>query len=164
MLGLCETWLTDNVPSRLLSIPGYQLHRHCRPKQSKLAKGHGGVAILAHESVKVSILPTPVTESQEQSNLEIIWAQIQSGNERQFLFASAYMHPTNTVQQLTADLDDLNAQLIFMTATHPRMQVILAGEFNACILKSGNGVTHCGADPAHTCLPAGGAASDGGHL
>ena len=137
VLGLCETWLTANVPNRLLGVPGYHLYRADRPKHSKLARGHGGVAILAHDSVKVTVLPTPVTESREQSNLEIIWTQMQSGNERQFLFASAYRHPTNTVRQLTADLDDLNAQLSFMIAAHPRKQVILAGDFNACLLKVG---------------------------
>ena len=138
VLGLCETWLTDNVPNRLLNVPGYRLYRADRPKQSKLAKGHGGVAILAHESVNVAIIPKPVTENQEQSNLEIIWAQMQFGNDRQFLYASAYRHPTNTVQQLTADLDDLNAQLNFMRAANPCKLVILAGDFNACLLKGGH--------------------------
>ena len=61
---------------------------------------------------------------------------MQFGNDRQFLFASAYRHPTNTVQQLAADLDDLNAQLNLMTAAHPRKMVILAGDLNACLLKA----------------------------
>ena len=74
MLGLCETWLTTNIPSRLLNVAGYKLYREDRPKHSKLARGHGGVAILAKESLKVTILNTPVTESREESNLEIIWA------------------------------------------------------------------------------------------
>ena len=141
ILGLCETWLSPkaNTPSRLLNVPGYQLYRADRPKQSKLASGHGGIAILAQESLQVVILPTPVTEKRGQSNLEIIWAQIQSGNERQFLFASAYRHPTNTLHQLTADLDDLNAQLNFMMTAHPGKHVILSGDFNACLLKNKGG-------------------------
>ena len=136
VLGLCETWLTANIPNRLLNVPGYQLYRADRPKQSKLAKGHGGVAILAQDSIDVTVLPTPVTESHEQSNLEIIWAKMQFGNSRYFLYASAYRHPTNTVQQLDTDMDDLNAQLNFMIAAHPGRLVILAGDFNACLLKA----------------------------
>ena len=139
VLGISETWLNDHIPDRLLNISGYKLYRSDRPKNSKLPVGHGGVAILARESVSVSVLPRPVTESQCHSNLEIIWAKMRTGMEQQFIFATAYRHPTNTVRQISADLDDLNAQLNFMIATHPRCNVVLTGDFNACLLKTGAG-------------------------
>ena len=136
VLGLAETWPTANVPSRLLYIPGYKLYRADRPPNSRLPAGHGGVAILVSDTLEVTILPRPSTETQQQSNLEIIWAKVRKGNERQFIFASAYRHPTNTVRQLSADMDDLNDQLNAMITSHPRMNVILAGDFNACLLKA----------------------------
>ena len=136
VMGLAETWLTANVPSRLLSVPGYKLYRADRPRSSGLPAGHGGVAILARETLEVTILPRPSTETQQQSNLEIIWAKIRMGKERQFIFSSAYRHPTNTVRQLSADMDDLNDQLNAMITLHPRMTVFLTGDFNACLLKT----------------------------
>ena len=139
VLGLAETWLTPAVPTRLLNVPGYRLYRADRPRDSRLASGHGGVAILAHESVCTTVLPRPTTETQRSSNLEIIWALMRFGKERQFLFASAYRHPTNTVQQVTADMDDLNDQLNVMLASHPGKTVILSGDLNACLLKTDAG-------------------------
>ena len=70
------------VPTRLLSVPGYKLYRADRPPDSRLAAGHGGVAILARDNVEVTVLPRPSTETQRQSNLEIIWARMQIGKER----------------------------------------------------------------------------------
>ena len=45
----------------------------------------------------------------------------------------------HTLYQLTADLDDLNAQLNFMMTAHPGKHVILSGDFNACLLKNKGG-------------------------
>ena len=38
ILGLCETWLSPNTPSRLLNVPGYQLYRADRPTQRQLSR------------------------------------------------------------------------------------------------------------------------------
>ena len=51
------------------------------------------------------------------------------------------LHPTNTLHQLTADLDDLNAQLNFMMTAHPGKHVILSGDFNPISGRGGGGIT-----------------------
>ena len=43
VLALCETWLSSNVPQRLLNIDGYQLVRCDRPVTSRLPRGRGGL-------------------------------------------------------------------------------------------------------------------------
>ena len=48
ILAINETWLTSYVPTRLLTVSGYQLHRCDRPCTSRLAKGHGGVSLSCH--------------------------------------------------------------------------------------------------------------------
>ena len=64
---LASKQIFRSLANQLLNVAGYRLYRADRRKQSKLA--HGGVAILAHESVNVAIIPTPVTDNQEQSSL-----------------------------------------------------------------------------------------------
>ena len=139
LLALSETWLSPNVPTRLLTIDGYTLHRCDRPKNSRLPKGYGGVALLARDTLNVEILDRPTTVSLT-SNVEIIWALIRRDDHVRLLFASAYRHPTNTVAQLTADFDDIESQLQFMIASHPGTAVILAGDLNACLLSANSGL------------------------
>ena len=49
VVALCETWLSPNVPQRLLTVDGYQLFRCDRPVTSGLPRGRGGVAVLARQ-------------------------------------------------------------------------------------------------------------------
>ena len=127
ILALSETWLSGNVPSRLLTVSGYQLHRFDRPRTSRLAKGHGGVAILSRDSYDVVVLPTP--QPVAPSNLEVVWAAVRTSKHRQILIGSFYRHPTQTIKQIAADLDDLENQIQCMTARHKGI-LILCGDFN----------------------------------
>ena len=61
VVALCETWLSSNVPRRLLSIDGYQLFRCDRPVTSRLPRGRGGVAVLARQCLRVQVIDVPVT-------------------------------------------------------------------------------------------------------
>jgi len=56
--------------------------------------------------------------------------------KRRVIFASVYRHPTNTHEQLTADFEDLEAQLQHVLTRYPRTTVIIAGDLNTCLLKS----------------------------
>ena len=71
VLSLCETWLTPNVPARLLSVSGYTLYRRDRPAKHKLPRGKGGVAVLVREELSSELIQTPVT-GVANSNLEIL--------------------------------------------------------------------------------------------
>lgn len=59
VLALCETWLTPNVPDRLIGVSGYKLFRGDRPTRLSLPKGKGGVAVLVRDSLSCELLPTP---------------------------------------------------------------------------------------------------------
>ena len=131
-----------SVPNRLIGVDGYTLHRADRPATSGLAKGHGGVAILAKRCHDVSVVPTPVTTSRARSNLEVLWTKVGVRRRRQLLFAAVYRHPTNTRQQVDADLDDFEMQLQHFLAQYPGATVVVAGDFNLCIKKQ---ETHLGA-------------------
>ena len=110
MLALCETWLTPNVPDRLLELSGYKLFRRDRPKGLSLPKGKGGVAVLVRDSLSCELLQTPVT-GVAGSNLEIAWVLVHADKRQPVLVASAYRVPTNTAAQLSVDLEDLENQL-----------------------------------------------------
>ena len=134
---LSETWLSPNTPDRLISVSGYKIVRQDRPRRGRLASGHGGVAICVRESFETERLPTPVTNV-PNSNLEIVWAAIRVGKHRRFIVGAAYRVPRNTVQQVTADLDDLEAQLQHMIAAHPGLTIIIGGDMNCCLIKAGS--------------------------
>ena len=136
LLAISETWLTANVPTRLLTVSGYQLHRCDRPRTSRLARGHGGVALLSRDSYDVTVLPTPSADN--GSNLEAIWTTVRTSKHRQLLVGSFYRHPTQTVHQINADLDDIEHQVQCMLARHKGI-VVLCGDFNLNILSRSPG-------------------------
>ena len=51
---LTETWLRSATPSRLVTFPGYALHRADRPGDA----GYGGVAVLARDKLRGDSHPT----------------------------------------------------------------------------------------------------------
>ena len=137
ILAINETWLSPNVPNRLLEINGYQLHRCDRPRSSRLPKGFGGVGILVRDNLESVVLPKP-NSGIETSNLECIWAKVSLSRHSTVLVASVYRHPTNSVQQIMADLDDFEGQIQQMIAAHTST-IILAGDFNVNLLDKSPG-------------------------
>ena len=135
ILALAETWLTPNIPDRLLTVSGYSLYRSDRPDELNLPKGKGGVALLVRDCLKSEQLPRPDTEA-AASQLEIVWVLVHLAKNRTVLIASAYRVPNTTVRQLTADFDDLESQIQFMIAKYPRSTLVLCGDFNRCLLKT----------------------------
>ena len=142
VLSLCETWLTPNVPARLLSVTGYALYRRDRPAELNLPRGKGGVAVLVRDELNSELIPTPVT-GVASSNLEILWVRVHTGKNQSLLVASAYRLPTNSVQQLSVDLDDLECQIQFMLARFPRATVVITGDFNNCLLRARQARSPC---------------------
>ena len=132
--ALTETWLTPNVPDRLLTVSGYRLHRADRPDELGLSRGKGGVALLVRDSLRSEQLPRPDVGS-VASVLEIVWVLVHLGQNRTVLVAAAYRVPNTTARQLIADFDDLEGQIQFMVAKYPRSMFVLCGDFNRCLLK-----------------------------
>ena len=56
---------------------------------------------------------------------------------RRVVVGSVYRVPKNTVQQVSADLDDIQAQLEHMIAAYPGLPIIIGGDMNCCLLKPG---------------------------
>ena len=135
VLALCESWLTPNVPDRLIGVSGYKLYRGDRPTGLSLPKGKGGVAVLVRDRLSSELLPTPTTGIAD-SNLEIVWVLVHASKHRPVLVASAYRVPTNTASQLATDLEDLEYQIQLMLANFPRATVMICGDFNCCLLKT----------------------------
>ena len=136
LLMLCETWLSETTPDRLLNISGYQIFRKDRPLRGRLPGRHGGVAIYVRESYETEVIQTPVTGI-PHSNLEILWVTVRVGKCRRLLLGTVYRVPKNTVEQVTADLDDLEAQLQHMIVTYPDLTIVVGGDINCCLLKPG---------------------------
>ena len=126
-IAISESWLSPDVPQRLLNIDGYQLFRRDRPATSRLPRRRGGVAVLVRDSLHVRVIDVP--SAAESSNLEIIWTSISCASHRCLILGSFYRHPTNTVSQITADLDDLERQIQFVFSRYPGLTV-LAGDHN----------------------------------
>ncbi|KAF0313713.1 hypothetical protein FJT64_015847 [Amphibalanus amphitrite] len=70
---LTETWLRPTTPTRLVTFPGYTLHRADRPDGS----GFGGVAILCGGGYCGSVIPQPESEC-ATCQLESLWLRMPS--------------------------------------------------------------------------------------
>ena len=113
-------------------MDGYQLFRRDRPATSRLPRGRGGVAVLVRDCLRVQVVDVP--SSGATSNLEVIWTVISNTNSRLLTLCSFYRHPTQTVSQLCADLDDLEHQIQYVTSVFPGT-IVLAGDHNLNQLK-----------------------------
>ena len=125
--ALSETWLSASTPQRLLTVDGYQLFRRDRPGSPAVCREEGGgVAVLVRDCFHVKVIDVPGVSG---SNWEIIWTVISTGTSRCLSLGSYYRHPTNTVAQITADLDDLEQQIQYVLTRFPGV-VVLAGDHN----------------------------------
>ena len=136
ILALSETWLAPNIPDRLVIVSGYTLYRGDRPDELNLPKGRGGVALLVRSGLRSERLPKPDTGVGDIFVCYILWVLVHLGKNRTVLIASVYRVPNANVRQLTADFDDLEGQIQFMIAKHPRSTLVLCGDFNRCLLKT----------------------------
>ena len=133
VVALCETWLSPHVTQRLLTVDGYQLFRCDRPVTSGLPRGRGGVAVLARQCLSVQVIDVPVMGG--ASNSETIWTTVGNSTSRLLTLCSFYRHPTQTVAQIAADLDDLEHQIQYVLAAYPGT-VAIAGDHNLNQLKT----------------------------
>ncbi|KAF0288234.1 hypothetical protein FJT64_013386 [Amphibalanus amphitrite] len=99
---ITETWLRPATASRLVTFPGYTLHRADRPGDA----GYGGVAILVKDSYTASVIPQPASDC-AACRLESLWLRVKPATGRQFSIAAVYRPPRRTVAAVQADLDEL---------------------------------------------------------
>ena len=123
-----EWWninLPTSVPSRLLIIPGYTLHRTDRPD----GRGYGGVAVVAREDLAVTPFK-PHTEPVPDSRLESIWSLLKMDHGRQLVLCGLYRPPRYTAAALDADFKDLEAQVQSVAMQYPAVRLFMCGDLN----------------------------------
>ena len=102
---LTETWLRSATASRLVTFPGYTLHRADRPGDV----GHGGVAILVRDGYTASVIPQPASDCVD-CRLESLWLRVKPDSGPHFSIAAVYRPPRRTVTAVRADIDELEMQ------------------------------------------------------
>ena len=105
VLSINETWLRRSTQN-LMTIPGYNLRRADR---SAAPLGYGGVAILARDSLRVTVVQKPVAVG--TSRLESMWTEIGIASNKKVLVCTFYRPPSKTVAEFDSDIDELENQL-----------------------------------------------------
>ena len=122
LVCVSETWLKDEIPQSVFSIPDYTMFW-----KNRQAKQGGGVALYA----KSYLNPTP-TQFTIPADLEILWVQLHPRrlprSISSIFVAAIYSPPDNGnnqtfIQSLVASLDDI-------FTSHPGAGIIISGDFN----------------------------------
>ena len=128
---LAETWLKPSTPTRLITIPGYSLHRVDRAD----GRGYGGVAALIKvgiTAVALKVCTDPVVDSK----LEVIWMTVKLDNGRKLIVGSLYRPPRHTIAALQADFGDLEIQMQYLTINYPSATIVICGDLNCDMIKA----------------------------
>ena len=127
---LTETWLRSATASRLVTFPGYTLHRADRPGDV----GHGGVAILVRDGYTASVIPQPASDCVD-CRLESLWLRVKPDSGPHFSIAAVYRPPRRTVTAVQADISELEMQFQRVLLRHPG-PVFIMGDLNCNLLDS----------------------------
>ena len=125
VMALQETWLKPSTPNRLLSLPGYQIHRTDRPD----GRGYGGVALAVKTGIDTAQLKVP-EQRHPGSALETLWMLLKLDGDRQVIVASVYRPPSRTVAALSSYFTDLEAQYQRVIVDHPNTDILICGDLN----------------------------------
>ena len=113
IMSLSETWLKPSTPSRLLTLPGYQLYRADRPDR----RGYGGVALAARDGISATPIRVSLDTIHPNSKMETMWTLVKPDLRRQFIVCTVYRPPRRSVTDLTVDFCDLQDQFEYITVT-----------------------------------------------
>ena len=127
---LTETWLRSATATRLVTFPGYTLHRADRPGDA----GYGGVAILIRDNYAASVIPQPASDCVD-CRLESLWMRVKPESGPHFSIAAVYRPPRRTVAAIEADLTELEMQFQRVLLRHPG-PVFIMGDLNCNLLET----------------------------
>ena len=119
ILGLCETFLNNDIPDELISIDGFNFERKDR-------KGKSGGGILVYIS---QLLNYKRREDIESGEIETIWLELLIPNSKSLLYCSGYRPPsakTSWVENLAGEIDK---------ASYGDNEIIISGDFNTDLMK-----------------------------
>ena len=120
ILGLCETWLKEEISDQELNIPGYQLFR--RDRISEGPRAYGGVAIYIKDNIVCN------RRMDLETDCEILWLEFDT-NLGKTLFGIFY----NPSSQTLVYLDELEKSLQKCANSQ---RIILCGDLNIDMLDS----------------------------
>ena len=117
VLGICETFLNNNISSNQLTVNGFD---HIRKDRSVTQeKSGGGVILYFRNNLNCKHRP-----ELELSKLETIWAEITLPNSKPFLICTAYRPPNATSSWIDLLEEELSA------AQTIGLEIILMGDIN----------------------------------
>ncbi|KAF0311130.1 hypothetical protein FJT64_018016 [Amphibalanus amphitrite] len=125
---LTETWLRSATATRLVTFPGYTLHRADRPGDA----GYGGVAILARDSYQAAVIPQPPADC-AGCLLESLWLRVKPSAGPPFTLAAVYRPPRRTAAALQADIGELELQYQRVVLQHSG-PILIMGDLNCNLL------------------------------
>ena len=117
-----ETWLKQTVPSELVNIPGYIVHRSDR----KDGRRGGGVAVFVRHNLPCVRLPALETASVEM--VWLLYRRPRMPRAVSHVIVGAIYHPPSADDRVTTS-HILNC-LDSVTRDHPYAGVVLVGDFN----------------------------------
>lgn len=118
IVGLCETWLADGVPARLVNIPGYNFIRKDRGSRG------GGIGFFIRDSLGYEILHGGIT-----SCLEQMWIKI-GINGKSVIICVMYRPPSGSFSEFFSSFEDL------VLRYHPSSSdIVIGGDVNVDFLR-----------------------------
>ena len=123
VLGICETFLKDDIDDNQLMIDGFSIERRDRKE-----KGGGGVLVYISNN-----LPFERRRDLETSGIESLWIQINLPHSKPILFRSLYRPPNSLSEWFNRFEHEIST-----ASLEDDIEIILAGDFNIDLLKSQN--------------------------
>ena len=139
VLGLSETWLTDQIPDNFINFNGYTRVRGDRnwgdpAIQGQVKKG-GGVCLYLTENINWTCESYEIL-NRSNNNIEIQWIEIINDNCRNFIVANAYRPPDGNTGDFMEYLEDC---LNFIDLS--KFDLFLMGDFNIDYLDKKSEIT-----------------------
>ena len=127
VLGLSETWLTEQLPDNIVGIDGYEITRNDRvwsqPNCNQVKKG-GGVFLYVRDTLSWNNDNVKFLDRSENF-IEIQWVEIVNDKSRNYIVANTYRPPDGSISDFK---DYMEAALNSLDLT--KFDVFIMGDFN----------------------------------
>ncbi|XP_062601194.1 uncharacterized protein LOC134262888, partial [Saccostrea cucullata] len=120
ILGLCETFLNDNISDSELNIDGFEMER-----KDRILRAGGGIVVYISDNIRYKR-----RTDFEIGDIETIWLELNSKNSKPVYYCSAYRPPSAP----SCWAEDL-AREINCASCCDDAEIILTGDFNVDLFK-----------------------------
>ena len=127
MISFSETWLSPDINSNYIEIPGYICLRLDRSwMENNDAKKGGGVCCYVNNTVCSSNTEFSIY-NRSTRDIEILWLSLIIPNCKKIIIGNVYTPPQGNVKRMTGTLDNLLQQITFLNRS---AEMFLIGDFN----------------------------------